>query len=200
MKTEVTPSPTPMQQRVDKSPSVLCLLDFLLGNLKIHYSKTRVLHPRQGIDDVLEVVREENLLFPNIRVVYFLVGRADVHLSSSCFGKALDQLLCALWSLNPRLMLILGGIVMTTNDTEEQKVAIGEKNQRLARMADKDPHLLFFNPNIGLSLAGAPQKRFFDKDSKINNQGCAIIARGLVAAAKNGRLHQNYSALAPKAM
>lgn len=171
-----------------------------MGNLKIHYSRTRVLHSRQGLDDIFEVVREENLLSPNIRVLYFMAGRADVHLSPSIFGRSLEQALRAIWNLNPRLMVVISGVIIAPNDADELKVAIMEINQKIGKIADRDPHLLFFNPNIGLSLGGGPQRRFFDKDSKVNNQGCSIVARGIVAASKNGRMHQNYSALAPKAI
>lgn len=78
-----SPPPSPMEQGIQpdtqksanrRDPSVLCLLDHVLGNMVIHYLKTRVVHPRQGLDDILEIVKEENLITSSIKLIYLLVG------------------------------------------------------------------------------------------------------------------------------
>lgn len=182
----------------EKAATVLCVLDFVLGNLKIHYSRTKVLHPRQGLSDVMEVMREEGLLAESVRLIYFLAGRADLHLSASAFGRSLEKLLDDISSLNPRVMLVMGGLVMSPNDTDDCKSNLVEINSKIAKIAEKDPHWAYFNPNFVLSLGGQVQKRFFDRDGKLNNQGCIVVAKGLVSVSKLGRMHQNFGVLPPR--
>lgn len=75
---------------------------------------------------------------------------------------------------------------------------IQEFNQNLAALAQQDHHWLFFDPNTSISVAGEPQKRYFDKDRKINKAGCRFIAQGLVATSKAARMLQNFGILPPR--
>lgn len=189
--------PVPRNASQDRSPSVLCLLDFVLGNMTIHYSRTRVLHPRQGLEDVMEVVREENLLSQNIKLVYCLVGRADVLLAPAAFARLFDKLLLALARINPRIMCVIGGIVACPGDSNEIRNNVVEINQSLARLAERDHHWLFFNPNICLSFGGEPQRKFFDGKAQLVRSGCRAVAQALVAASKSARMLQNFGVLPP---
>lgn len=182
----------------NKNPSVLCLLDFVLGNMIIHYSKMRVLHPRQGMEDILEVVREEKLLAGNIKLIYLLAGRADAHLGSGTVIQGMEKLLDGLIKINPKIMCVLGGIIMSPSDSPELMRNIGDINVRISKVASRDQHWQFFDPNLCIALAGVPQKRFYDKEEKINKAGCRFIAQALVAASKNARMLQNYGSLPPK--
>lgn len=180
-----------------KGPSVLCLLDFAFGNMTIHYSRTRILHARQGFEDVLEVVREDKLLDSGIKLVYLLAGRADAHLSPSVVQMSLEKLLDGLVKINPKVMLVLGGILKVPSDTLETQKNVGDINVRLAHLASKDPHYLYFDPNLSVCLAGMPQKRFFDKMQRVNRAGCRFIAQALVGASKGAQMLQNYNSLPP---
>lgn len=181
-----------------KQLSVLCILDDILGNLIIHYSKTRVLHPRQGIDDILEVVREENLLDNGIKLVYLLAGRPDKSLPPVNFGHNVEKLLDGMAKIIPRIMVVLGAVIINPGDDWETKCNIVDLNSKLARIAEGDHHWLFFNANTSISVAGDPQKRFFDKLGRVNKAGCRFIAQGLVGSSKAARMLQNFSSLPPK--
>lgn len=142
---------------------MLCLFDHIIGNMVIHYSRMRFLHPRQGLEDILEVLREEKLLDEDIKLIYLLAGRADVHLDPLAVGCSLEKLLDGIAKMNPRVMCVIGGIMMLPTDNEKARVNLLQINQRLEKTAAKDQHWLYFNPNLTVSLAGDPQKRFFDK-------------------------------------
>lgn len=165
--------------------------------MTIHYSRTRVLHPRQGFEDIIEVVREENLLDSGIKLIYLLAGRADVHLSPFEVSRGLDKLLDGLAKINPRIMCVLGAILKLPSDTSDTQRRIDDINAKLAKTALRNQHWLFFDPNLSISLAGIPQKRFFDKYGKVNRAGCRFVAQALVASSKGARMLQNYSSLPP---
>lgn len=157
-----------------------------------------MLHPGQGIDDILEVVDEESLLSDNIKLLYLLAGRSDSHLSPGVFGHNLEVLLEGLMKRKPRLMCVLGGLVISPFDGDNRIQSITEINGKIARVAEKDHHWLFFDPNSGVAPGCLPTKRFFDKDGLVNRAGCRIVAKGLVAASKGARMLQNYAVLPPK--
>lgn len=182
----------------DIKPAVLCILDFMLGNMIIHYSRTRVLHPRQGFDDLPEIIREENILDEFIKLVYLLMGRADILSLPGVTMASVKKSLDALSKQQPRVMVVLGAILVDPLDPINVRNQIQDFNQKLASLAQQDHHWLFFDPNISISVAGEPQKRFFDKDRKINKAGCRFIAQGLVATSKAARMLQNYSILPPR--
>lgn len=175
-----------------RDPTILCLLDYTLGNLMIHYSRTRVLHARQGFEDILEVVREEQLMANGIKLIYMLVGRADCSSPPGSVIRNVEKLLDGLTRINPRIMIVIGGVVMDPADSTNAKASVMEINQRLAKLAENDHHWIFFNPNISISVAGEPQKRFFDKERRVNKAGCRFIAQALVATSKSARMLQNY--------
>lgn len=189
-----------MRKSLDKnnSPAVLCLLDHVLGNMVIHYSRTRIIHPRQGVDDVLEIIHEENLLDNNIKLIYLLVGRADVFSPPVSVVHAVEKLLEGFSKLQLRVLTLVGAILVTPTDTQNMRTNIGEINAQLARLADRDHHWLFFNPNVSVSIAGEVQRRFFDKEGRLNKAGCRFVAQGLVATSKAARMVQNYHILPPK--
>lgn len=190
----VKQKPTPE----NKNATVLCLLDYVLGNMIIHYSNTRVLHPRQGFEDVLEVVREENWITDSTKMIYLLIGRADIQSAPGSILRAVEVLLNGLARIQPKIMVVLGAIIVCPSDTREMCENIFEVNRRLAKVADFDHHWLFFDSNASISLAGNPQKRFFDKDARINKAGCLFIAQGLVATSKAARMLQKFNELPPK--
>lgn len=192
-----TEANTPTQHQVQK-PTVLCILDHILGNLIIHYSRTRVLHPRQGVEDVLEVIREENLLADGIKLVYLLAGRPDISLSPGTFGRNVEKLLDGMARIVPRIMIVIGAVLVDPSDGSQMLDNIREMNARLSRIAEGDHHWLYFNTNLSISVAGQPQKRFFDKLGKVNKNGCRFIAQGLVASSKAVRMLQNFTSLPPK--
>lgn len=180
-----------------RKPAVLCLFDHAIGNMVIHYSRTRILHPRQGLEDILEVLREEKLLDEDIKLIYLLAGRADSHLNPLAVGRSLEKLLDGISKINPRVMCVLGGVLMLPSDGEETRHNMAEINLRFAKTAVKDQHWLFFNPNLSVSLAGNPQRRFFDREGKLNKTGCRFVAQALVAASKAARMLQNFASLPP---
>lgn len=183
-----------------RQPTVLCVLDHILGNLTIHYSRTRVLHPRQGIEDVLEVIKEEKLLNDGIKLVYLLAGRPDASVSPMTFSHNMEKLLDGMSKLVPRLMVVIGGVLMDPLDGRDIKTNITEINSKLAVLADSDHHWLYFNSNASISIGGESQKRFFDKMGKVNKAGCRFIAQGLVASSKAARMLQNFTYLPPKSI
>lgn len=181
-----------------RKPTVLCILDHKLENLLIHYSRTRVLHPRQGIEDILEVIREESLLEGGIKLVYLLAGRPDISVSPMTFGHNVQKLLDGMAKVAPRIMVVIGGVLMDPTDSPGTKANIAEINSGLSLLAETDHHWLYFNTNASISVAGEPQKRFYDKVGKINKAGCRFIAQGLVANSKSAQMLQNFSYLPPK--
>lgn len=187
-----------MQQTSSKNPSILCLLDHALGNMIIHYSKTRVLHPGQGFDDILEVIRVDNLLLEGTKLVYLLAGHASILQVPGSVVNHLEKLLEGMYKLNPKIMCVLGAIVILPDDGPEIRTAVHDINFRIARLAEKDLHWSFFDTNQSVSLAGQPQKHFFDKEGKVNKAGCRFIAQGLVATSRAARMLQNYAILPPK--
>lgn len=186
------------EKPVSKSTTVLCMFDNILGNLIIHYSKIRVLHPQQGFEDILEVVREEKLLGEGIKLIYLLAGRADILHAPSGVTRNVEKLLHGLARIEPRIMVVIGAILIVPSDSKLIRESIHEINHSLARIAETDHHWVFFNPNISVSIAGEPQKRFFDREDKVNKAGCRFIAQGLVASSKAARMLQNFSYLPPK--
>lgn len=98
---------------------MLCLFDHVLGNMVIHYSRTRIIHPRQGLEDILEILREENLLDGDIKLIYFLAGRADAIQNPLAVGRSLEKLLDGVSKISPRVMCVLGGILILPSDNEE---------------------------------------------------------------------------------
>lgn len=183
---------TPDTPSVRRDPTILCLLDYILGNLTIHYSRTRVIHARQGFDDILEVVREENLLANGIKLIYLLIGRADCFAHPGSVIRSAEKLLDGLTRINPRIMIVIGGIISDPADSTNVRTNAVDINQKLAKLAENDHHWVFFNPNISISVAGEPQKRFFDKEGKVNKAGCRFIAQALVATSRSARMLQNY--------
>lgn len=182
----------------NNKPAVLCLLDYVLGNMIIHYSRSRVLHARQGFDDVSEIISEEGLLDDAIKLIYLLVGRADSKLSPISVVRSVEKLLEFFSRKQPRVMTVIGGVIIDPTDSLEIRSNIQEINQRLASLAQNDHHWIFFDPNVSISIAGETQRRFFDKDRKINKPGCRFIAQGVVATSKAARMLQNYNVLPPK--
>lgn len=180
------------------TPAILCLLDYILGNMIIHYSRSRVLHARQGFDDVPEIIREENLLERGIKLIYLLIGRADGGLPAGSVLRSVEKLLDFLFKKQPRVMTVIGGIVLDPMDGPDIRSNMLEINQKLASLAQNDHHWLFFNPNASISVAGETQRQFFDRDRKVNKAGCRFIAQGLVATSKAARMLQNYNILPPK--
>lgn len=174
------------------------MLDYVLGNLIIHYSKTRILHPRQGFGDLFEVITEEHLLTNSTKLVYLLVGRAEVQSPPGSVIEALETLLENVSKEQPRVMTVLGAVLISPWDSITTRANIVEINQRMAKLAERDHHWLYFNSNHSVSLAGEPQKRFFDRDGKLNKPGCRFLAQGLVATSKAARMLQNYNDLPPK--
>lgn len=146
----------------------------------------------------MEVIREEKLLDDGIKLVYLLAGRPDVSASPAAFGKGIEKLLEGMARISPRVMIVLGAVLMDPYDSSEIKANITDINIRLAKLAEKDHHWLYFNANVSISIAGNPQKRFFDKQGRVNKAGCRFIAQGLVASSKAGRMLQNFSVLPPK--
>lgn len=92
----------------DIKPAVLCILDHMLGNMIIHYSRTRVLHPRQGFEDLPEIIREEQILDEFIKLIYLLMGRADVLSLPGSAISSVKKCLDALSRKQPRVMVVLG--------------------------------------------------------------------------------------------
>lgn len=194
---ERQPQNTPTSQR---SPSILCLMDYVYGNMMIHYSKSRVLHCGQGLDDILEVVKEYALLDLTIKLIYLLAGRADALLEPSAFVRGLEKLLWEFARLNPRLMFVIGGVVVTLEDNPQARDNIAEINLRVARLAEKDHHWLYFNPNSCLMLGGEPQRKMCDGRGQLVKSGCRVVAQALVAASKSARMLQNFGVLPPLAV
>lgn len=143
---------------------------------------------------------EEALLGPTIKLIYLVVGRADAHLSPVVFARNYENLLVGLARMEPRIMCVIGGLILCPEDSEQAKLNMSEINLALARLADKDPHWLYLNPNNSLGLGGQPQKRFFDKNSKVVKAGCRALAQALVAASKSARMIQNFAVLVPKSV
>lgn len=187
----------PLKESGSRPSAVLCLLDFVLGNMIIHYSKTRVLHPGQGLDDIAEILNEEGLFGQGIKLVYCLVGRASSHLGPSAFICLFEKLLISLARINPRIMCVIGGVILCPGDGPQDRENIIEINLKLARLAEQDHHWLFFNPNITLSFGGVPQKKFFDAKGQVVKPGCRVLAQALVSASKSARMLQNYAVLPP---
>lgn len=179
----------------NNNPAVLCLLDHVLGNMVIHYSRTRRIHPRQGFEDILEIVREEKLLDEGIKLIYLLVGRADVYQSSGSVIISVEKLLEGFSRIQPRVLTVVGAVLSVPSDTHDVRANIREINLSLASLAEKDHHWLYFNTNLSVSVAGEVQKRFFDREMKVNKAGCRFIAQGLVASSKAARMLQNYHVL-----
>lgn len=186
------------KQEENKAATVLCLFDHALGNMIIHYARVRILHPRQGFDDVLEVVREEKLLSDVVKLVYLLVGRADLHLSPGTTVCSVEKVLEGFSRIQAKVLTVVGAVMMLPSDSRSVRNNLVELNQRLARLAEKDHHWLFFDPNVSVSLAGEPQRKFFDREGKLNKSGCRTVAQSLVATAKAARMLQKYSSLPPK--
>lgn len=182
----------------NREPSVLCLLDHVLGNMLIHYSKTRVVHPRQGLDDILEIVKEENLILSSIKLIYLLVGRVDSLMSPGSVICSAEKVLKGFSRLQPRVMTLVGGIVILPQDSTEVRANITEINKELAKLIEKEHHWAFFNPNISVSIATVPERRYFDREGKLNKAGCRLVAQGLVATSKAARMLQGFSNLPPK--
>lgn len=164
----------------------------------IHYSRMRRVHPRQGFDDVLEILREEKLLDDGIKLIYLLIGRADLDQSPGSVIISVEKLLEGFSRSQPRVLTVLGAILMTPWDSTSTKEKIKEINQSLSVLAEKDHHWLYFNTNVSISVAGEVQKRFFDREGRVNKAGCRFIAQGLVASSKAARMLQNYHILPPK--
>lgn len=181
-----------------KNPAVLCLLDHMLGNMIIHYSRTRIIHSRQGFEDILEIVNEEKLLDNGIKMVYLLAGRADVSQPPGSVVRAVEKLLDGLAKIQPRILIVIGAILGGPADSMYIRNNLEEINVRLADLANRDHHWLFFNPNLSISVAGEVQKRFFDKEERVNKPGCRFIAQGLVSTSKAARLLQKYHVLPPR--
>lgn len=193
-------SDTRSQHMMDskKDPTVLCLLDSVFGNMTIHYSSTRIVHPRQGFEDILEIVREEQLISHSTKLVYLLVGQADVLTSSGSVIRSVEKLLDGLAKIQPRIMIVIGAILLDPSDTIAARANILEINQKLGRLAEQDHHWSFFNPNVCITVAGEPQKHFFDRENRINKAGCRLVAQALVATSKSARMLQKFSLLPPK--
>lgn len=132
-----------------------------------------------------------------LSLVYLLVGRADSHLSPVTFSWAYEKLLQGLARLNPKLMCILGGVLIWPEDAAKIKQNAEEINIRLAWLADKDQHWLAFNPNISLGLGGVPRRRVFDKNGRVLKVGCRALLQAIVAASKSPCMLQNYGVLPP---
>lgn len=188
---------TPGSPRRERVPTVLCILDFLLSNLTMHYSVSKVLHPGQGLEEIVELFKAGLLSLNNIRLVYILAGRADSHLSPGEFVRRLEVLLNYLHSVSPRVMVLLAGLIIEPTDSGDIAVNITEVNQRISRIADKNPHWLYCNPNTVLALGGVPQKRFFNKDGFVLKSGCMNIAKFVVAASRGARMQKNFDVLPP---
>lgn len=182
----------------NNTPTVLCLLDHVLGNMVIHYSRTRRIHPRQGFDDILEIVHEESLLDDHIKLIYLLVGRADAGSSPGSVVLSVEKLLEGFSRAQPRVLTVIGAVLVAPSDSINIRTNIGDINAQLARLADKDHHWLFFDPNVSISVAGEVQKRFFDKEGRVNKAGCRFVAQGLVATSKAAHMLQKYHILPPK--
>lgn len=178
--------------------TVLCLFDHVLGNMIIHYSRIRVLHPRQGFDDIMEVTKEEQLLEDQTKLIYMLIGRADLHLSPGSIIHSVEKVLEGFSRINSRVLTVIGAMLILPSDSQLIRVKLNEVNKALARLAEKDHHWLFFDPNLAVSLVGEPQKRYFDREGKLNKPGCRIVAQSLVATAKAARMLQKYNALPEK--
>lgn len=187
-----------ISQEATKSPAILCLLDYVFGNMVIHYSRSRVIHPRQSFEDMLELVREERLVSESIKMIYLLVGRADILSSSGSVIRSLEKLLEGFARIQPRIMVVVGAILVLPSDTMKERANIIEINQRIQGLTDGDHHWSFFNPNVCIAIAGEPQKRFFDRDRKLNKAGCRFVAQALVATSKSARMLQNFELLPPK--
>lgn len=164
----------------------------------IHYSRTRIVHPRQGFEDILEILREENLISQGIKVVYLLVGRADLLSPPLQVIKNMERLLGGMANLQPKIMVVVGALIVLPSDSLKERANILEINQKIAKMVERDHHWVFFNPNISVSIAGEPQKRFFDRENRINRAGCRFVAQALVATSKSARMLQNFDLLPPK--
>lgn len=163
----------------------------------MHYSITRVLHPRQGLEELKDMIRGTELNLENTRLVYFLAGRAEVHLSPAEFAKSLEQVLRELQRRSPRIMILLGAIPMFPTDSPQVRANILELNLRMARLADRDPHWLFCNINNVLTMGGQPQKKFFDSEGKVSKAGCRLVAQNVVAASRSARMQRNFDVLDP---
>lgn len=192
-------SPVPQQNTPtnQRPASILCLLDHVYGNMIIHYARSRVLHPRQGLEDIFEVIKEENLIDSNIKLVYLLAGRADLHLSASAFLRGLEKLLYDIARMNPRLMVVIAGIVLAPDDPPQARTNLADINLKMARLADRDHHWLYFNPNNCLMLGGEPQRKLFDNKGQLVKAGCRVVAQALVGASKSARMLQNFGVLPP---
>lgn len=185
---------SPQPQR---PPTVLCILDHVLCNLTIHYSQTMVLRHDQGLRELTKLVRQDRFDLSRIRLVYLLAGRADAHLPPATFGRVLEDLLQAFQRKAPRIMILVCAVLMVVSDSDKDRLAIREINLKMAKIADKDPHWQFCNPNSVLALAGNPQKRFFSDTGLIQNNGCMTLAKVIVAASKNARMQKNFDLLRP---
>lgn len=144
------------------------------------------------------MIREESLLSGGIKLVYLLAGRPDISMSPVVFGRNIEKLLDGMARIAPRIMIVLGAVLMDPADSAQVRSNILEINAKLAKLAERDHHWLYFNANISISIAGIPQKRFFDKLGRVNKAGCRFIAQGLVASSKAGRMLQNFAVLPPK--
>lgn len=145
-------------QESKREPTILCLLDHSLGNLMIHYARTTVIHPKQGFDDILELVREEDLLSKNIKLIYLLVGRPDMFSAPLSSIRSAEKLPEGFAKMQPKIMVVVGAVLVLPWDTPWEKAEILELNQKLWNVAEKDHNWVFFNLNICVSLAGEPQK------------------------------------------
>lgn len=187
-----------IKRELNKNHTVLCLFDHALGNLIIHYSRIRILHPGQGFDDVMEVVREEKLLDDHTKLIYMLIGRADLHLSPGSIIHSVEKVLEGFSRIQPKVLTVIGAVLMLPSDNMMVKTKINKLNRALARLAEGDHHWLFFDPNVAISVAGEPQKRFFDREEKLNKPGCRFVAQSLVATTKAARMLQKYNMLPDK--
>lgn len=181
-----------------REPTILCLLDHVLGNMMIHYARSHVVHPKQGFKDILEIVLTENLLANGIKLVYLLVGRADILSLPGLVIREAEKLLDGLAKIQSRIMIVVGAVLILPSDSPRDKANIRELNQKLQILSEKDHHWVFFNPNVSVAVAGDPQKWFFDREGKLNKAGCRFVAQALVATSKSARMLQNFDLLLEK--
>lgn len=176
---------------------MLCILDHEFAQLKIFKSVTQILNSRQGLPEIAEMVLQDKLRVDNMRLVYFLAGRADAHLSSSAFTRSLEAILANFRWKNPRLMCLLCSVLITPNDTDDIKSGIADINRRLARIAEKDPHWLYCNINAAVSQKGVPNRKFFDKEGNLLRGGCISVAQAVTTTARIAKMQQEFDLLPP---
>lgn len=193
----IIPSPMPKtnSSTENEAPTVLCFLDYILNNLIIYKSISKHLKLNQGFGEIAEMLFQGVVHLKEFRVVFILAGRADLGQSPSVVAKSAETVLANMRWKNPRIMCLINALLHAPNDTDEQKLDIIEINRKLNKIADKDEHWLFYNPNPVLALGGIPDKRYFDRLGFLNRSGCMQLARAVTTQYRDAKMQQNFDAL-----